>query len=294
MSLHSKDIFIQLRGKDNGISLRYFKKIVSVYMINLSTVEAVKKIAIEAGKAILDIYNNKKDFQIESKADETPLTIADKTANKIICDGLAKLDIQYPIISEENKMIPFEERKNYDYYWLVDPLDGTKEFIKRNGEFTVNIALIHQNRSVMGVVYTPISNEIFWAVKDQGAFYNNGNTSVVKLKANDFKFADKKLRVVCSRSHLNEATQSFVNQFEAHQLVPKGSSLKFLIIAQGKAEIYPRLAPTMEWDTAAAQIILEEAGGKVLQYNNKQALGYNKENMLNPSFVAYAKNIENA
>ncbi|HEB62687.1 MAG TPA: 3'(2'),5'-bisphosphate nucleotidase [Bacteroidetes bacterium] len=263
-------------------------------MNNLILVEAIKEIAVNAGKAILDIYNKEADFQVESKADDSPLTIADRTANTIICNGLKKLATQYPIISEENKMIPYEERKNYDYYWLVDPLDGTKEFIKRNGEFTVNIALIHQTRSVMGVVYTPISNEIFWAIKGEGAFYNNGFTTDEKLIVNDFKFTDKALHIVCSRSHLNDETKTFVSQFEAHQLVPKGSSLKFLIIAQGAAEIYPRLAPTMEWDTAAAQIILEEAGGKVIQHNSMEALKYNKENMLNPSFVAYAKIVENA
>jgi 3'(2'), 5'-bisphosphate nucleotidase len=214
------------------------------------------------------------------------LTIADKTANDIICKGLENLADKHPIISEENKAIPYETRKNYPYCWLVDPLDGTKEFIKRNGEFTVNIALIHQQRIVFGVVYAPVLDEMYWAAKDEGAFLiKNGETR--KLQAATFSNADKGLNLVCSRSHLNDDTQNFVDQFNEPNLVATGSSLKFLILAKGAAHIYPRLAPTMEWDTGAAQIILEEAGGSVLQNNSTTPLQYNKENLLNPFFLAY-------
>lgn len=250
--------------------------------------KAVVLIAKDAGIAILDIYNNSKDMEIASKADDSPLTIADRTANDIICKGLEKLGVQYPIISEENKLVPYEVRKDYDYYWLVDPLDGTKEFIKRNDEFTVNIALIHKQRSVLGVVYAPVLDEMYWAAKGEGAFLVKDNQST-QLHAKDFEFSDKQLNIVCSRSHLNEATSKFVSKFEAHELVPKGSSLKFLILANGSAHIYPRLAPTMEWDTGAAQIVLEEAGGKVLNADTEEPLLYNKENLLNPSFIAYGK-----
>lgn len=243
------------------------------------------KIAKDAGNAIMEIYADEDSFQIESKADDSPLTIADRKANGIICDGLEKLEIQYPIISEENKMVAFENRKDYSRYWLVDPLDGTKEFIKRNGEFTVNIALIEDGRCIMGVVYAPVLEEMYWAIKGKGAYLINADGET-KLAANKFSTSDEGLRVVCSRSHLNDETQAFVDALTKPELVAKGSSLKFLILAKGEAELYPRIAPTMEWDTAAAQIILEESGGKVLQYGKDDAVIYNKENLLNPFFVA--------
>ncbi|MEL6941578.1 MAG: 3'(2'),5'-bisphosphate nucleotidase CysQ, partial [Bacteroidota bacterium] len=222
----------------------------------------VCQIAEDAGAVILEIYNTA-DFGVEQKADDSPLTRADRDANKVICDGLEALEVKIPIISEENKAIPYETRKNFEYAWLVDPLDGTKEFIKRNGEFTVNIALIHNNQIVLGVVYTPVSDDLYWAVKGEGAYLVKGDKTT-QLNAKHFTMTDEGLGVVCSRSHLNEATQAFVDGLAAPERVPKGSSLKFLILAQGGAHLYPRLAPTMEWDTGAAQIVLEEAGGKVI------------------------------
>lgn len=255
-------------------------------MEQITLAKHVIKIAKEAGAAIQEIYERSAGIEIERKSDDSPLTIADRTANKIICDALEKLPVRYPIISEENKAIPYEERKNFDYCWLVDPLDGTKEFIKRNGEFTVNIALIHQQQIVLGVVYASDRDEMYWAVKNEGAFQViNGQD--VRLSAQDFTMKDEGLKIVCSRSHLNEGTQAFVDQLVNPELVATGSSLKFLIIAAGKAHVYPRLAPTMEWDTGAAQIILEEAGGSVIDHNTKSTLLYNKENLLNPHFVAY-------
>ncbi len=246
--------------------------------------DEVIKIARDAGAAILDIYN-KEDFQVESKADTSPLTIADKTANGIICDGLEKLPLLYPIISEENKEIPYEDRKSYELFWLVDPLDGTKEFIKRNGEFTVNIALVEGNRPVMGVVYAPVMDEMYWGVKGGGAFMEKDGKRTL-LSPDSYRHSDKGLKLVCSRSHLNADTEQYVAGFDEPDLVSKGSSLKFLILAKGEAHIYPRLAPTMEWDTGAAQIILEEAGGSVINNETKTPLQYNKENLLNPYFIA--------
>lgn len=249
--------------------------------------EELCTIARAAGAAILDIYENASAIEISKKADDSPLTAADQASNEVICAGLESLPLSYPIISEENKAVPYETRKDYEYYWLVDPLDGTKEFIKRNGEFTVNIALIHGGQAVMGVVYAPVLDEMYYAAKGQGAFLQkDGQTKA--LKAPSFRQTDKGLNVVCSRSHLNEETQKFVDALVEPDLVPKGSSLKFLLLATGDAHLYPRLAPTMEWDTAAAQAVLEEAGGKVLQHGSDQALQYNKEDLLNPSFVAYA------
>jgi len=250
-----------------------------------SLIDTVKTIAIEAGKEILKVYGDENGLGIQLKDDESPLTIADQRANQLICDGLAKLDSSIPIISEENKEIPYAARKDFEYFWMVDPLDGTKEFIKRNGEFTVNIALIHKNESVAGVVYVPVTEELYYAVKGEGAQVDvNGENR--KLKTNAFEDTDAGLKVVCSRSHLNEETTKFLDALNAPETVAKGSSLKFLIIAEGNADLYPRLAPTMEWDTAAAQIILEEAGGRVFKAEDQSPVRYNKEILLNPHFIA--------
>ncbi len=259
-------------------------------MSHTKIVEAVKKIALDAGAAIMEIYRSSEGIEIDRKADDSPLTQADKAANDIICAGLEKLEVVYPIISEENKMLSYEERKDYEYCWLVDPLDGTKEFIKRNGEFTVNIALIHNGAPVMGVVYAPDLEEMYWAVKGQGAWKEKAG-NIQKINAANFKMADSGLRVVCSRSHLNEDTQNFLDNLNEPQTVAKGSSLKFLILAESSAELYPRLAPTMEWDTGAAQAILEEAGGSVINNETGKPLSYNKENLLNPYFIAYGAKV---
>ncbi len=247
----------------------------------------VVRIARQAGAAIMAVYA-KEEVGIEFKPDESPLTLADRASNEVICAGLAALPVQYPVVSEENKAIPFGERRAYSFYWLVDPLDGTKEFIKRNGEFTVNIALIHQGQPVLGVVFVPCFQEAYWAVKGQGAYLETDGESR-RLQAASFGLSDAGLRLVCSRSHLNEATQAFVDQFEAPVLVSQGSSLKFLVLAKGEAHVYPRLAPTMEWDTAAAQAILTESGGAVINQETGLPLQYNKENLLNPRFVAYGR-----
>jgi len=242
-------------------------------------------IARRAGEAILDIYTTA-DFGVEMKSDDSPLTLADQASNAVICDGLAKLSIQYPILSEENKLIEYSERKDYARYWCVDPLDGTKEFIKKNGEFTVNIALIEGGRSILGVVYIPVTDEMYWAEKGSGAYKQVGADEPVTIHTANYSDSDKGLVLVCSRSHLNEATAAFLEKYQEPQTLSRGSSLKFLSIAEGDAHIYPRLAPTMEWDTAAAQIVLEEAGGSVTQYGTDDPVVYNKENLLNPHFVA--------
>lgn len=256
-------------------------------MINWQTLaEQVIQIAETAGVAILDIYQNEADFNVELKSDDSPLTKADRAANAVICAGLEKLSNKFPIVSEENKAIPYDERKDFEYYWLVDPLDGTKEFIKRNGEFTVNIALVQNQQPVFGVVYAPVLEEMYWAIKGEGAWMKKGD-QVQKLAANTFTMSDVGLKVVCSRSHLNEGTQAFIDALDQPEKVSQGSSLKFLLMAKGAAHVYPRLGPTMEWDTGAAQIVLEEAGGKVIDEETKKPLRYNKENLLNPYFIAY-------
>ena len=246
--------------------------------------ESVKQIARKAGSAILEIYGQD-DFGIEQKADDSPLTRADNASNTVICAGLEGLSESYPIVSEENKDVPYDTRKGFDTFWLVDPLDGTKEFIKRNGEFTVNIALIHRGAPVVGVVYVPVTDTMYSAMKDQGAYVESKGNSQ-RLASAKFSMDDEGLGVVCSRSHLNEDTKAFIDKLNAPATVSKGSSLKFLILASGDAHLYPRVAPTMEWDTAAAQCVLEQSGGKVVEYGTDQPLRYNKEVLLNPYFLA--------
>ncbi|ADN08314.1 3'(2'),5'-bisphosphate nucleotidase CysQ [Sulfurimonas autotrophica] len=242
--------------------------------------EKIVLIAKEAGDAIMKIYE--KDFTIEYKDDKSPLTEADTKANEIICSSLQKLYPNIPIMSEENKQTEYEIRKEWQYYWCVDPIDGTKEFIKKNGEFTVNIALIYKDIPVLGVVYAPAIDEMYKAKKGEGA-YKNGKK--LPLKTN--QHPEKKLHVVASKSHLSKETQEFIDNLKTKEIeqVSKGSSLKLCMVATGEADIYPRLGPTMEWDTAAADAIVREAGKMTFQFENMQPIVYNKENLLNPSFI---------
>ncbi|MEM9680607.1 MAG: 3'(2'),5'-bisphosphate nucleotidase CysQ, partial [Bacteroidota bacterium] len=203
-------------------------------------------------------------------------------AHKRITSFLEKTEI--PILSEEGRDIPFEERARWEYFWMVDPLDGTKEFIKKNDEFTVNISLIHKERSVLGVVYPPVLGDLYWAVKGGGAFRQfDGQLS--KLNTSKKKLNEENLRVVASRSHLSEETEAYISKLRGSSIVSKGSSLKFLLIASGEADVYPRFGPTMEWDTAASQIIVEEAGGTVTLVDEVTPLSYNKKDLLNPYFI---------
>ena len=249
-------------------------------MLKNIDLDKVTAIAKDAGKAIMDIYN--KDFNVEYKEDSSPLTEADTKANEIICNALKKLYPDIPMMSEENKQVSYEVRKKWEYYWCIDPIDGTKEFIKKNGEFTVNIALIHKNTPVAGVVYAPALDEMYKAKKGEGAFKNDQK---LPLKHNEHP--EKKLHVVASKSHLSKETQEFIDNLDAQKIeqVSKGSSLKLCMVATGEADIYPRLAPTMEWDTAAADAVVREAGKMTYVFNESKPLQYNKENLLNPWFV---------
>lgn len=242
----------------------------------------VKEIAVEAGIEIMAIYN--RDFQVEYKADSSPLTEADKAANEIICRNLREISPEIPILSEENKEVAFSERKGWTKMWVVDPIDGTKEFIKKNGEFTVNIALVENGVPIMGVVYAPALKNLYYASHGEGAFKDG---EALPLLVNETP--EKSLTVVASRSHMSSETESFVNKLKTNTakvtIVSKGSSLKLCLVAEGTADYYPRLAPTIEWDTAAAHAIVLEAGKKVLEYETDKALKYNKENLLNPWFV---------
>ncbi len=249
--------------------------------ILLNDIVAVAK---EAGDAIMEIYS--RDFTVDYKDDKSPLTEADTRSNEIICSALTQLYPTIPILSEENKAAPYSERKNWEYFWLIDPIDGTKEFIKKNGEFTVNIALIHKNTPVLGVVYAPALGDMYRAKKDEGA-YKNGQKLPLKTNATP----EKKLFVVASKSHLSEETQAFIDALESDNIeqVSKGSSLKLCMVAEGSADIYPRLAPTMEWDTGAADAVVREAGKMTYQFESNEPMIYNKENLLNPWFVVKGK-----
>ncbi len=253
-------------------------------------IQEIVEIARGAGKRILAIYHEPSLFgDIDYKADDSPLTLADQAAHEHIAAALSALRPEIPILSEEGKHLPYETRRDWQQFWLVDPLDGTKEFIKRNGEFTVNIALIEGNRPIMGVVHVPVNDVTYYGSLEGGAFRQIGDGLAEPIKAPSISMAQKGLRVVASRSHMSESVQQFIAQLDEPQTVSMGSSLKFMLLAEGKADVYPRLAPTMEWDTAAAQAVLEAAGGSVIQHESGAPLAYNKENLLNPWFVAYAK-----
>jgi len=249
-------------------------------MLDKINIEDIIEIAQKAGLATMEIYQ--KDFAIEYKDDKSPLTEADLKANQIICDALTKLYPDIPILSEENKATEYSERKDWEQYWCIDPIDGTKEFIKKNGEFTINIALIQKDTPVAGVVYAPALNDTYWAKKGEGAF-KNGARLPLKINENP----EEKLFVVASKSHLSTETQEFIDNLETKNIeqVSKGSSLKLCMVAVGEADIYPRLAPTMEWDTAAADAVVREAGKMTYQFEIDQPMVYNKENLLNPWFI---------
>ncbi len=257
-------------------------------MLNTININHIIEIAQKAGAAILEIYEQ--PFEVESKADESPLTTADKASNQIIVDALEQFYSNIPIISEENKQTDYETRQSWEYCWMVDPLDGTKEFIKKNGEFTVNIALIHKGKSILGVVYVPVKNITYYATEGQGAFKIEGDNAPVQIKAIGADTVET-VRICASRSHLNDDTKTYVEsckeKYANVELISAGSSLKFCLVAEGKAHIYPRFAPTMEWDTAAAHIVTTESGATISQPDG-QPLVYNKENLLNPYFLVKA------
>ena len=252
-------------------------------MLDKINTKDIIAIAKEAGDAIMQIYSQ--DFEVEYKQDSSPLTLADKKANDIIENRLNQLSVNLPILSEEGKEIPYEERKHWEYFWLVDPLDGTKEFVKKNGEFTVNIALIHKNTPVLGVVYAPALDICYWAKQGEGAF-KDGQRLPLKTESQRETY-----KIVASRSHMSDETQAFIDDIDTDkekELILIGSSLKICLVAEGEADIYPRLGPTMEWDTGAAHAIVNETGKNVQKYNNVEYMShlYNKEKLLNQWFVA--------
>lgn len=250
-------------------------------MIDNINLDDLVKIAQKAGDKIVDIYENE-DFSktVDFKADNSPLTIADKASHNIIEEELELLDLGIPVLSEEGKIMEYSERKKWKYFWCVDPLDGTKEFINKNGEFTVNIALIHENEPILGVVYAPVLNTMYVGKKGEGAYMiKDGKKSEIKINQK----ATNRIAVK-SKSHSSEAEDKVLANYDVTDTISVGSSLKFCMIAEGKADIYYRHGPTMEWDTAAGQAVVEGAGGKVLDEENNP-FTYNKKNLLNGSFL---------
>ncbi|WP_303810405.1 3'(2'),5'-bisphosphate nucleotidase CysQ [Aeromonas rivipollensis] len=249
----------------------------------LPAISELEPIARAAGDAILAIY--RQPFAVEYKQDESPLTAADQGAHEVIVQALARLTPDIPVLSEESDAETMQARLGWSRYWLVDPLDGTKEFVSRNGEFTVNIALIDHGRPVWGLVYAPVLDRLWYGGKGVGAWrVADGTHKAIQTRPHE---AGQAWRVVGSRNHLSQETLDYLAPFGEIELVSMGSSLKFCIIAEGGAELYPRLAPTCEWDTAAAQAVLEGAGGSVTQLDGS-SLAYNKPEILNPWFVARA------
>ena len=260
-------------------------------MLEQIDVRKIISIAEEAGKEIMHIYDTD-DFAVTDKSDKSPLTKADKAGNAVIVAALKENFPNIPIISEENKMIEYADRKDWEYFWLVDPLDGTKEFIKKNGEFTVNIALIRKGKPVMGVVGIPAQNKIYYSVEGKGAFRIDPDGSETKLMIHPSK--ENEISLIGSRSHPSPEFDAYLKDMESKyttvNFVPAGSSLKFCLVAEGKADIYPRLGPTMEWDTAAGHAVVLEAGARVKIYGEEKDLQYNKENLLNPFFIVERAN----
>lgn len=243
-------------------------------------IPAIVELARAAGDRILEIYDT--DFDVQHKDDASPLTAADLASHRCIVDGLSRLVPLYPILSEESADIPFEERKSWNPYWLVDPLDGTKEFVKRNGEFTVNIALIQDHRPVLGVVHVPVTGVTYYAADDAGAFRRDGDDEPVAIRVHD---GARTPRVVGSRSHRSDDVNRYLANLGEHEMVAMGSSLKFCVVAEGNADVYPRLGLTSEWDTAAAHAVVTGAGGRVVHLDGTDLLYNAKADILNPHFM---------
>lgn len=257
--------------------------------------EAVK-VSVVAGEAILEVYNT--DFKVQNKSDDSPLTQADMRSHNAIAAALEGTGI--PLLSEEGRDIAYAERSNWEAYWLIDPLDGTKEFVNRNGEFTVNIALMEGEYPIAGVIYIPVTDEIFIGLQGKGSYKCMDVKSILKssnsldeLIANSIPLPVKEVgrtfTVVCSRSHMSPDTEAYIDELKTDhpdlEYASRGSSLKLCMVAEGQADVYPRFAPTMEWDTAAGQAIVEASGAIVTNAHTKQRLNYNKQDLLNPWFI---------
>ncbi len=253
------------------------------------TLEKVRGAVAEAGAEILRIYSDPDRFDTRHKEDHSPLTAADVAANKLLVARLRELTPAIPILSEESKQAPWHDRKHWEQCWVVDPLDGTKEFLKRNDEFTVNVALVRDHKPILGVVFAPALQKWYFAARHEGAWRQIGGGVMDRLHVAE-KPADRPWKVVGSRSHGTPEVDAFVARLGEAEMVAMGSSLKLCLVADGSADVYPRLGPTSEWDTCAAQAVVEEAGGQVLDAETGEPLRYNaRESVLNPHFIVCAR-----
>ena len=249
-----------------------------------SLVQPVIALAEDAARRILEVYRRTGDIRVQQKHDRSPLTEADLAAHHAILAGLGVLTPDFPVLSEESAAIPFAERQGWRTYWLVDPLDGTKEFIRRNGEFTINIGLVHDHLPVLGVVYVPVSGLCYYACRGQGAFKREDGDEPTRIHVR--RVPAKRITVAVSRSHPSEDLQDFLRSLGDYEVIPMGSALKSCLVAEGRADVYARLGPTGEWDTAAAQCVVEEAGG-ALTDTGRAPLRYNtRASLINPHFLA--------
>jgi 3'(2'), 5'-bisphosphate nucleotidase len=256
----------------------------SNFVLSQAELQQIVTIAKQAGNAIMDVYAQT-NLQVEIKQDDSPVTAADIASHNVIIKGLTSHFADIPVMSEEDANISWATRKQWQTYWLIDPLDGTKEFIKRNGEFTVNIALIHQGQAIAGVVYAPVLGKCYSGIVGNGAWLEH-NGQISRLDISQRSILPIPV-VVGSRSHISPDVAAYLHTVGEHQMLSVGSSLKFCMVAEGQADVYPRLGLTSEWDTAAAQAVLESAGGVVVEYPALTPLQYNqKENILNPYFIA--------
>lgn len=253
-------------------------------MITEIDVRLFINIMAKAGKAIMGYYNNA-SIATAYKTDNSPVTIADITANEIISSFLKEKYPEIPIISEETSLVDYSIRKNWEYLWLIDPLDGTKEFLNKTDEFTINLALIKDGKPVAGFIYLPVFERFCYAIKGQGAFEITNNVKT-HMHANSLSLKQSGLKVVSSRSYSDERTNVYIDALDHPEIVKLGSALKFIAIAKGEADYYPRMIHIMEWDTAAGQIIIEEAGGSLVEAASGSPLVYNKPSMVNPYFIA--------
>lgn len=250
--------------------------------------DQVVQLAKRAGAAIMEIYN--RDFLVDTKADNSPLTEADLAAHHCIVNGLKNISPNIPVLSEESAAIAWQERSQWQSYWLIDPLDGTKEFIKRNGEFTVNIALISEQQPLWGVVYAPAKSLLYYGGSLQAGSFKESAAGKLPIHARHLPESAQGWKIVGSKSHQSDEFVQLVKRFDQPDIVSLGSSLKICMVAEGSADLYPRLGLTSEWDTAAAHAVLQGAGGDIVQAENFTPLRYNtKESLLNPFFHAVGK-----
>jgi 3'(2'), 5'-bisphosphate nucleotidase len=243
------------------------------------------ELAESAAREIMRIYTLD-DRELEYKDDSTPLTLADRISSEIIVKGLRKLYPHIPVVSEEDNPEDIDPNALPEYFWLVDPLDGTKEFVARNGEFAINIALIKGKQPVYGLIHIPAKDETVWAIKGKGAF--SSQTGPLRKRTEKLDMESEGLKIAASRSYISKETLSYNEKFNAPELIPKGSSLKYVMLAKGEADIYPRFGRTMEWDTAAGQVIIEETGGKIVDAYTDKDFEYRKKDFANTSFIAYS------